>query len=321
MTRLLPLTTLILALAALLPAAAMASGTQESVFEDDYELLQHGRDERGARSTTSSRSAPTRSARSCSGTRSPRDPGATQAPGGFDGNDPAAYGPAVWDRYDDLVRGAQARGMGVLFSPVRPDPGLGLGLRRRATRPRATCKPRREAVRRRSCRRSAPATRATYADENQGGGVLPRVDRWSIWNEPNQPGWLIAAVRGAQRAPRRHRRAPLPRAGPRRDRRAARDRPRLATRSCSARRRRSGAPAARSRAGRSRRWTSSARLFCLTARGRKCSGAGARATSCRRPARLAVTGFAHHPYTRGGSQPPRAKTAAGRDHDRHRSRA
>ena len=30
----------------------------------------------------------------------------------------------------------------------------------------------------------------TYADENQGGGTLPRVDRWSMWNEPNQPGWL-----------------------------------------------------------------------------------------------------------------------------------
>ena len=30
----------------------------------------------------------------------------------------------------------------------------------------------------------------SYADENQGGGVLPRVTRWSLLNEPNQPGWL-----------------------------------------------------------------------------------------------------------------------------------
>src|SRR3990170_9037991 len=29
-----------------------------------------------------------------------------------------------------------------------------------------------------------------YSDENQGGGVLPRVSRWSLLNEPNQPGWL-----------------------------------------------------------------------------------------------------------------------------------
>ena len=30
----------------------------------------------------------------------------------------------------------------------------------------------------------------SYRDENQGKDVLPRIDWWGVWNEPNQPGWL-----------------------------------------------------------------------------------------------------------------------------------
>ena len=30
----------------------------------------------------------------------------------------------------------------------------------------------------------------TYRDENGSRGALPRVRFWSLWNEPNQAGWL-----------------------------------------------------------------------------------------------------------------------------------
>ena len=42
-------------------------------------------------------------------------PLSTHRPSGFDGSNPAAYPANLWDRYDGLVRGAQARGMDVLL--------------------------------------------------------------------------------------------------------------------------------------------------------------------------------------------------------------
>ena len=74
-----------------------------------------------------------------------------------------------------------------------------------------------------------------------------------------------------------------------------------ATRSCSARRRRSGATAARSRGGRSRRSSSCASCSASRRAARRVAR-GAR--GCRGFKRFAVTGFAHHPYQRGGSRPP-----------------
>ena len=54
---------------------------------------------------------------------------------------------------------------------------------------KATCKPRPKAY---GAFVTALGRRYSgrYADENQGGGLLPRVSRWSLLNEPNQPGWL-----------------------------------------------------------------------------------------------------------------------------------
>jgi hypothetical protein len=50
-------------------------------------------------------------------------------------------------------------------------------------------------------------------------------------------------------------------------------------------------------------------LFCLNSRGRRIGGKAARIRGCRRYARLAVTGVAHHPYTRGASKSPRWRPA------------
>ena len=150
----------------------------------------------------------------------------------------------------------------------------------------------------------------SYADENEGGGVLPRVARWSIWNEPNQGGWLQPqADEGAARSPRCSTASWCAR------RSSACARPAMApTRSCSARPRRSAAARARPPAGRRRRATFLRDVLCIDSRGRAlrrrsldCSGGFA--------GRLPVTGIAHHPYTRGGSQPPTSKGSSTRDHD------
>ena len=37
----------------------------------------------------------------------------------------------------------------------------------------------------------------TYSDENEDGSKLPRVGFWSIYNEPNQPGWLTPQWKGS----------------------------------------------------------------------------------------------------------------------------
>jgi hypothetical protein len=49
-------------------------------------------------------------------------------------------------------------------------------------------------------------------------------------------------------------------------------------------------------------------LFCLGSNGRKLRGGALKAAGCKGFKRLGVNGFAHHPYTRGGSQPPLVRT-------------
>jgi hypothetical protein len=115
------------------------------------------------------------------------DPTASAPPAGFDAADPADYAAGAWAPYDRLVELARADGIGVDFNVTAPGPLWAM-------------------------RRGAPASK--YADHWQpsaaefgefvaavgrrysgsyapaGGSVLPRVDFWSLWNEPNQPGWL-----------------------------------------------------------------------------------------------------------------------------------
>lgn len=122
-------------------------------------------------------------------------------------SDPAAYPEGAWDRYDRIVDAANRFGIELLFTITGPGPFW------------ASSDPAREepmldpnagefgafvtAVGRRYS--------GTYPDEQPTpapppGGlpflfpprpppppppkILPRVSMWSIWNEPNQPGWL-----------------------------------------------------------------------------------------------------------------------------------
>src|SRR5262249_19694315 len=105
---------------------------------------------------------------------------------GFDATDPAAYGADAFADYDAVVRDAAARGLGVNLDVTGPAP---LWATKRPPRPdvAATYEP--SAV---EFGRFVTALGRRYDS----------VHYWSLWNEPNQSGWLTPQWRGrAERAP------------------------------------------------------------------------------------------------------------------------
>jgi hypothetical protein len=108
----------------------------------------------------------------------------------FKANDPRTYPTRNWDRYDNLVKDAAKFGMKVYFTVTGPGPSYAHKPAPPSQRSNAgTYKP--IVSRFRSFveavgRRYSGNTR----DENGIKAKLPRVALWSIWNEPNQPGWL-----------------------------------------------------------------------------------------------------------------------------------
>jgi hypothetical protein len=110
-------------------------------------------------------------------------------PPGFNATRPRDYAAASWVPYDRLVRLARARGLGVNFDLTAAGPLWAM---------------RQPAPDVRYAFVYAPSPRAfkqfvialgrrysgTYVPPGSSDGALPRVDYWSVWNEPNQPGWL-----------------------------------------------------------------------------------------------------------------------------------
>ncbi|HVL30663.1 MAG TPA: hypothetical protein VM299_00375 [Solirubrobacteraceae bacterium] len=108
----------------------------------------------------------------------------------FRAADPRTYPRQNWDRYDNLVKAANDRGIRVYFNITGPGP-----IWAQRTPPKrlrsliATYKPRVGAFKQFV---TAVGRRfsGTYRDENGSRALLPRVSFWSLWNEPNQGGWL-----------------------------------------------------------------------------------------------------------------------------------
>ena len=104
--------------------------------------------------------------------------------------DPRTYPTRNWDRYDNLVKTATQLGMRVYFTVTGPGPSYAHHVAPPSQRANAgTYRPYPSRFRsfvRAVGRRYSGA----YRDENGIRKVLPRVVLWSIWNEPNQPGWL-----------------------------------------------------------------------------------------------------------------------------------
>lgn len=293
--------------AALTAVPAGASPAQRSIVEDDLQLVGSGPVAQGlALDDVAALGADT--VRSVVGWARVA-PGATarRPPAGFAATDPAAYPAAAWDPWDGLVRGARARGLDVLLSPAGPVPAWASRCRPRPRRA-TTCEPS-PAQFERFVRALGTRYSGTHRDEDEGGGLLPRVDRWSIWNEPNQGGWLTPQLvrRGGHVVPR----SPV----------LYRELARAAIAGLRA----SGhgadeillgetAPLGRTTGPLARRPTAPGAflrgVLCLDGRGRSLTGAARRALACAGARRLAVTGIAHHPYSRGGSQPPTAHATA-----------
>jgi hypothetical protein len=277
-------------------APASAARNQESIFEDEHQLLDLGpgaansaMDDIKSLGADSVRSLVLWSRIAPRGSRRPR---------GFKAADPRSYSPAAWDPYDDLVRGTSVRGLGLILSPSTPMPRWASRCKKKT----ATCKPDPKAYR---AFVTALGRRysGTYADENQGGGVLPRVTRWSPLNEPNQPGWLTPQYerkrgRLVATAAVVYRKLALAAIAGLKASGHGRDQVLLGE----------TAPIGRTSGSLARRPIPPVeflrKLFCLTPGGKRLRGADGKRHACRKFKRFAVAGFAHHPYQRGGSRPP-----------------
>ncbi len=222
----------------------------------------------------------------------------------FDGADPGTYPAVQWDAYDDLVRGATARGLDLILSPSSPMPAWASQCTG-SKKLRKTCRPNLTQFKRFV---EALGTRysGTYVDENQNKAELPRVERWSIWNEPNQGGWLqpqYERVNGktVPASPQIYRE--LVRAAIKGLRASGHSRDDILLGET--------APLGRVSGPASTRPTPPGdflrAVFCIDGRGAALKRTAAAALGCAGYSRLAVTGISHHPYTRGGSQPPTAK--------------
>ena len=108
----------------------------------------------------------------------------------FKAINPKTYPTRNWDRYDNLVKSAQDQGIRIYFNITGPGPAWAHEAPPKAlSRFRRTWKPRASAFKQFV---TAVGRRfgGAYRDENADRGILPRVSFWSLWNEPNQGGWL-----------------------------------------------------------------------------------------------------------------------------------
>ncbi len=197
---------LVLGSALLAPAAAQASPNQMSIMMDD-DLLVYRNDSTAARALTQMKSLGVDTIRvtvlwrvvannayatkgELSKLKGRDKERARKQRKRFKATDPRTYPTQNWDRYDNLVRAAQDRGIRVYFNVTGPAPTWAA-----KTPPKkyksllGVWKPNAKHFKK-FVMAVGKRFSGTYKDENASKSLLPRVSMWSLWNEPNQAGWL-----------------------------------------------------------------------------------------------------------------------------------
>jgi hypothetical protein len=299
-------TAVLVAAMAAFAGQAHASTSQESIVQDDRVLQNFGSVEQNlALDDIKSLGATTIHALVNWNTLAP-DPTSGSMPDGFVGSDPHSYDPAKFNMIDQLVRGAQQRGLSVILTPAGPGPvwanGKDCQVTERRRAPKGTCRPDAKLY---GQFVTALARRysGAYIDEDGEPGVpLPRVSRWSIWNEPNLNSWIypsIVSIRGKRVPVSAKIYRDLVYAGGNALRRNGHKSDQILLGET--------APIGQG-TSRTSPVTFYQALFCVDAKGKRLKGGAARNLGCsKRIKRLPVTGIAHHPYTKSGTQPPTAK--------------
>jgi len=200
--------------------AAQASSNQESIMMDDDLLLHRGEQVRTSSLVRMSQlgvdtvrvsvlwrtvaqganltSAEIKRIRSASARKRARKQRAR-----FRGSNPRTYPPLNWDRYDNLVTDAARLNLKVYFTITGPGPKFAHRKAPRGQRRNSnTYKPIPSRFRA-FAKAVGKRYSGGYTDENTTKQRLPRVSMWSLWNEPNQAGWLSPQWerRGGKRVP------------------------------------------------------------------------------------------------------------------------
>jgi hypothetical protein len=169
------------------PSAASPSRRIESLFQDDNHLIY-------ASTPTVTHTLDTLAALGVQRIRATvlwrdiaPDPTARRAPAHFDATSPADYPASNWTPYDRLVELAAAHGIGIDFNVGAPGPRWAMAPGAPNAKFGTHWYP--SAAR---FGRFVTALGRRYSGTYRaaGGALVPRVGYWSIWNEPNQPGWL-----------------------------------------------------------------------------------------------------------------------------------
>jgi hypothetical protein len=235
------------------------------------------------------------------------NPGSTHKPS-FDDANSTAYGPGKWAIYDSLVRQAVLHHDDVQMSPAGPAPEWALKCskteKRKYGKTKGTCKPDPKLY-----ANFVKAISSRYSGSFQsedGTGALPRVSKWSIWNEPDLPSWLSPQIEKKGRTQidvgaMVYRNLVYAALGAFKATGHSHDRILLGE----------TAPIGGAGANATPQqfyYT----LFCLDSHGHRLRGSAAKAVGCKgKLKRMAVSGVAHHPYTRGAFSSLLARQKAG----------
>jgi hypothetical protein len=216
------------ALALLFPSGALASVSQSSLFQDD-DLLIYNTTAGTEQTLQTLASLGVQSIRvSVYWRLVAPDPLSTTRPANFDASDPAAYPVGSWSRYDQVIEDAQALGIAVNLDITSPAPlwadqtpdradiantydpsgtEFGAFVHAVAERYSGTYIPPPPPTTPVAAPTPTPCSGllgCLLGGNPNGSGTnpapppppvvsttpLPRVSSWSIWNEPNQAGWL-----------------------------------------------------------------------------------------------------------------------------------